>query len=109
MVELSGVSYLRTAQGPTPVLYPAEDEFEIGGSRVLRSSESDQITLVAAGITLHDDSASFKNAWESALDRLQAVKNALPPADRNSASALWLDETASWGSLPHSHPQRPSP
>jgi transketolase len=54
MVELSGVSYLRTTRGATPVLYHAEEEFEIGGSRVLRSSESDQVTLVAAGITLHE-------------------------------------------------------
>jgi transketolase len=54
MVGCSGVSYLRTTRGATPVLYSPEEEFEIGGSRVLRSSDSDQVTLVAAGITLHE-------------------------------------------------------
>ena len=54
MVGCPGVSYLRTTREATPVLYPAEEEFEIGGSRVVRSSDSDQVTLVAAGITLHE-------------------------------------------------------
>jgi transketolase len=54
MVEQSGVSYLRTTRASTPVLYAADEEFEIGGSRVVRSSDSDEVTLVAAGITLHE-------------------------------------------------------
>jgi hypothetical protein len=53
-------------------------------------------TPVAATATPADN-ASFKSAWESALGRLEAVKNALPAADRNSASALWLDAKASVG------------
>lgn len=54
MVDQSGVSYLRTTRAALPVLYPAEEAFTIGGSRILRSSENDQVTLVAAGITLHE-------------------------------------------------------
>jgi transketolase len=54
MVETDGVVYMRTTRGDTPVLYEPDEEFRIGGSRVLRSSESDQVTVVAAGITLHE-------------------------------------------------------
>ena len=54
MVEQPGVSYLRTTRAETPVLYSADEEFEIGGSRVIRSSDRDEITIVAAGITLHE-------------------------------------------------------
>jgi transketolase len=54
MVEQPGVCYLRTTRASTPVLYAAEEEFEIGGSRVVRSSDRDELTLVAAGITLHE-------------------------------------------------------
>jgi transketolase len=54
MVEQSGVSYLRTTRASLPVLYPADEDFRIGGSRVLRSSDTDQVTLVAAGVTLHE-------------------------------------------------------
>ncbi len=54
MVEQPGVSYLRTTRASRPVLYAADEEFEIGGSRVVRSSDNDEVTLVAAGITLHE-------------------------------------------------------
>ncbi len=48
-----GISYLRTLRPALPVLYPADEAFEIGGSRVLRSSDDDEIALVGAGITVH--------------------------------------------------------
>ncbi len=37
-----------------PVLYPADEPFPIGGSRLVRSSDSDDVTVVGAGITLHE-------------------------------------------------------
>jgi hypothetical protein len=43
------------------------------------------------------DTESFKEAWTDALDRLQDVKVALPAADRNAASALWLNAKATGG------------
>jgi transketolase len=54
MVEQPGVSYLRTTRASTPVLYPSDVQFRIGGSHVIRSSENDEVTIVAAGITLHE-------------------------------------------------------
>ncbi len=54
MVERPGIVYLRTTRAATPALYTPEERFEIGGSRVVRSSERDEVTLVAAGITLHE-------------------------------------------------------
>jgi transketolase len=54
MVDLPGVSYLRTTRAELPVLYAADEQFEVGGSRVVRSSDDDEVTLVAAGITLHE-------------------------------------------------------
>jgi transketolase len=54
MREHEGVGYMRTTREKTPVLYEVGESFEIGGSRTLRSSESDAITLIAAGITLHE-------------------------------------------------------
>jgi transketolase len=54
MVDLDGVVYLRTTRGKTPVIYAPGETFPIGGSRVLRRSEGDAVTIVAAGITLHE-------------------------------------------------------
>jgi transketolase len=49
-----GISYLRTTRPKAPVLYPSDEHFEIGGSKVVRSSPSDQATIVGAGVTLHE-------------------------------------------------------
>ncbi|HEX3325018.1 MAG TPA: transketolase [Solirubrobacterales bacterium] len=49
-----GVSYLRTTREATPVLYEADESFEIGGSRTLRSGSEDAVTLIGAGITLRE-------------------------------------------------------
>jgi transketolase len=54
MAELDGISYLRTLRPATPVLYGPDEEFEVGGSRVLRSSDDDAVAVVAAGITVHE-------------------------------------------------------
>jgi transketolase len=54
MAAAQGISYLRTTRGAYPVLYPADEAFPVGGSKVLRSTVNDDVTLVGAGVTLHE-------------------------------------------------------
>ena len=54
MADLEGIAYLRTLRPATPVLYGPDEEFTVGGSRVLRSSDEDEVALVGAGITVHE-------------------------------------------------------
>ena len=54
MADTEGISYLRTLRPATPVLYGPDEEFAIGGSRVLRSSDDDEVALIGAGITVHE-------------------------------------------------------
>ena len=54
MVDLDGISYLRTTRAATPVIYGPDETFELGGSRVVRSSDEDEVVLIGAGITLHE-------------------------------------------------------
>jgi transketolase len=55
MADLRGISYIRTTRANTPVLYRPEEEFPIGGSRVVRGGDADdRVTVVAAGITVHE-------------------------------------------------------
>jgi transketolase len=58
MREHRGVSYMRTTREATPVLYEPGESFAIGGSRTLRTSDEDQVTLIAAGITLRESLAA---------------------------------------------------
>lgn len=55
MADLEGIRYLRTTRGGTPVVYGPEEEFPVGGSKVLRShGADDRATVVAAGVTVHE-------------------------------------------------------
>ncbi|MGW7055261.1 transketolase [Streptomyces sp. NPDC054887] len=49
-----GVRYLRTSRGAMPVIYGPDEEFPIGGSKLLRSGDDDKLTLLAAGVTVHE-------------------------------------------------------
>jgi transketolase len=64
MADLDGVSYMRTTRGAYPVLYDSAEQFPVGGAKVLRSTDRDQVTLIGAGVTLHECLA--------AADQLQA-------------------------------------
>ena len=54
MATLNGISYLRTTREKTPIIYSPGEQFPVGGSKVVRHSNKDSVTVVAAGITLHE-------------------------------------------------------
>jgi transketolase len=55
-----GLLYIRTTRKNTPILYSVNESFHIGGSKVLRRSDSDLFTVVAAGITLHEALGAYE-------------------------------------------------
>lgn len=67
MAETDGISYLRTSRGSAPVIYRPDDGFPIGGSRILRSSEEDQVCVVAAGTTVHEARAAADRLADDGL------------------------------------------
>ncbi len=54
MADLDGISYLRTTRGDTPVIYEPDEEFPVGGSKTPRAPDDEDVTIIAAGITLHE-------------------------------------------------------
>jgi transketolase len=54
MAKTEGPAYMRTSRPKTPVLYSSDEQFPIGGCKVLRQSDSDVATVVAAGVTVHE-------------------------------------------------------
>ncbi|HEX9123395.1 MAG TPA: transketolase [Actinomycetota bacterium] len=54
MAERPGISYLRSTREKTPRLYGPDEEFPIGGSKVLRAGEEDRATIVGAGVTVFE-------------------------------------------------------
>jgi transketolase len=54
MADLPGISFIRTTREKTPAIYGGDEDFPVGGSKTLRSSDADRVTLVGAGITVHE-------------------------------------------------------
>jgi len=54
MAETPGISYMRTTREKTPKLYGPDEEFTVGGSKVVKSGDDDQVTIVSAGVTLFE-------------------------------------------------------
>uniref|UniRef100_A0A672GBC5 Transketolase n=1 Tax=Salarias fasciatus TaxID=181472 RepID=A0A672GBC5_SALFA len=57
-VELSantkGICFIRTSRPDTAVLYSPDEKFEIGVAKVVRQSDQDVVTVIGAGVTLHE-------------------------------------------------------
>jgi len=55
-----GMVYMRTTRKDTPILYRNDEEFPIGGSKIVRKSDNDRLTVIAAGITLHEALSAYE-------------------------------------------------
>src|SRR6266542_189223 len=54
MARHKGMAYMRTSRPKTPVIYGPEESFPIGGSKVIRQSNSDVAAVIGAGVTLFE-------------------------------------------------------
>jgi transketolase len=52
MSRKSGMQYIRLTRPKAAILYGSKEEFPIGGSKTLRSSKKDVVTVIAAGVTV---------------------------------------------------------
>jgi transketolase len=79
-----GVTYLRTTRADMPVIYPPEAEFRIGGSRLAHGSLHDEVTIAAAGITVHEAiKAALRLAEDGIYARVLDVYS-VKPIDRDA-------------------------
>ena len=67
MAERAGIVYMRTTRGAYPVLYGPDEAFPIGGAKVVRSGPDDQVTLIGAGVTLHNCLAAADQLAEDGI------------------------------------------
>jgi transketolase len=64
---LPGATYIRTSRPATSVLYANTEAFPVGGSKTLRSSAQDRLTIVAAGVTLHESLQAYETLKASGV------------------------------------------
>ena len=87
MAGLAGISYLRTTRGAYPVLYDAAEPFPVGGSKVLRQSDDDQVTLIGAGVTLHECLAAAGQLAAGGISARVIDLYSVKPADTATLTA----------------------
>uniref|UniRef100_A0A671YG83 transketolase n=1 Tax=Sparus aurata TaxID=8175 RepID=A0A671YG83_SPAAU len=56
-----GVCYIRTSRQDSPIIYNSNEDFHVGQAKVVYQSKEDQVTLVAAGVTLHEALAAAEH------------------------------------------------
>ncbi len=79
-----GIVYIRTTRKDTPILYKSDEEFPIGGSKVLRESDNDVVTVAAAGITLHEALAAYEELKKDGILIRVIDLYSVKPVDRET-------------------------
>jgi transketolase len=75
---------LRTTRADTPVVYDVDEEFPIGGSKVVHSTAEDDVTIVAAGITLHEALKAAELLAGDEIDARVIDLYSVKPVDRET-------------------------
>jgi transketolase len=66
--EHKGNVYIQTTRKETPILYTSDEKFPIGGSKTLKTSTNDQLTVVAAGVTVHEALAAYEELKKEGIN-----------------------------------------
>ncbi|MER7486934.1 transketolase [Streptomyces sp. NPDC126497] len=104
MADLDGVRYLRTSRGAGPVIYGPDEEFPVGGSKVLRSSDHDRLTLVAAGVTVPEALAAAEALEGEGITVRVIDLYSVKPVDRETLRTA-AEETGCLVTVEDHHPE----
>lgn len=84
MADYDGISYLRSTRGGFPTIYEPDEEFSIGGARVVRESDDDQVALLGAGVTLHEAIKAADALAEDGISARVIDVYSVKPIDTNT-------------------------
>jgi transketolase len=87
MADTQGISFLRTLRPSTPVIYDPDEAFPIGGSKVVRSSDDDAVTVVATGITVPEAIKAADELQESGVSVCVIDAYSIKPIDGETLRA----------------------
>ncbi|HLP90822.1 MAG TPA: transketolase [Nostocaceae cyanobacterium] len=84
MCDRTGIVYLRTTRENTPVIYTQNQEFSIGGSKIVYRSDQDQATVIGAGITLHEAIKAYHRLQNEGISIRVIDAYSVKPIDINT-------------------------
>ncbi|MFN3480603.1 MAG: transketolase [Thermodesulfovibrionales bacterium] len=83
-IRYNGLVYIRTTRMDTPIIYDKAEEFTIGGCKVLRRANDDIITVVAAGITLHEALNAYEELRREGISIRVIDLYSIKPVDKTT-------------------------
>ncbi len=92
MAQHDGMAYLRTTRPGTPVIYDDKEEFPPGGSKIIRKSSNDQVTVIAAGITVFEALHAYDTLKKEDISIRVIDAYSIKPFDAPNVRAA-VDET----------------
>jgi transketolase len=92
MVSHKGFAYMRTLRPKTPLLYNHDEEFSIGGSKIVRQSANDHLTIAATGITVIEALKAADELQKENISIRVVDCYSIHPIDHNTLSKC-LQET----------------
>jgi transketolase len=91
MADLEGIVFLRTTREKTPIIYGPDESFRVGGSKVVRRSDDDAVTLIGAGITLHEAMKAADALREDGINARVIDLYSIKPIDAETLRAAARD------------------
>jgi transketolase len=79
-----GISYIRLTRGETPIIYDNNEDFPIGGCKVLKESFSDKACVIAAGITVHEALKAYEELKKEGINITVIDLYSIKPLDNAS-------------------------
>lgn len=93
MANHRGLSYIRLTRSATPVIYPPHEEFTAGGSKTLHKSSDDDVTIISAGITLHEALKAYGELQKTGIKARIIDLYSVKPLDQQTIKTA-ADETS---------------
>lgn len=108
MAKYKGMAYLRTTRPATPIIYKPGEKFPIGGCKILRRSDSDVATVIAAGITVFEALKAYEELKKENINiRIIDAYSIKPLAEEilkvqiseTKNNAVVVEDHFAWGGL----------
>ncbi|MDH7493780.1 MAG: transketolase [Candidatus Saccharicenans sp.] len=82
--KYKGLVYIRTTRPATPLLYSPAEEFPAGGAKILRQSDRDAVTVIGAGITVHEALKAYELLKAEGINIRVVDAYSVKPIDRET-------------------------
>ena len=79
-----GNVYIRTTRMDTPIIYGGEEDFSFGGSKTLKESKDDSVTICTAGVTLFEALKAYEELKKDNISARIIDLYSIKPIDKDT-------------------------